>query len=46
MRMLHTMLRVGNLERSIQFYRNVLNMKLLRQHDFPEVILFSLCWLW
>ncbi len=36
MRMLHTMLRVGNLERSIQFYRNVLNMKLLRQHDFPE----------
>lgn len=36
MRMLHTMLRVGNLERSIQFYQNVLNMKLLRQHDFPE----------
>lgn len=36
MRMLHTMLRVGNLERSIQFYQNVLNMRLLRQHDFPE----------
>jgi lactoylglutathione lyase len=36
MRMLHTMLRVGDLERSIQFYQNVLNMKLLRQHDYPE----------
>lgn len=36
MRMLHTMLRVGNLEQSIQFYQNVLHMKLLRQHDFPE----------
>ncbi|MDP2247780.1 MAG: lactoylglutathione lyase [Nitrosomonadales bacterium] len=36
MRMLHTMLRVGNLERSIQFYCDVLNMKLLRQHDYPE----------
>ncbi|QEY23163.1 lactoylglutathione lyase [Neisseria animalis] len=36
MRMLHTMLRVGNLEKSLDFYQNVLGMKLLRQHDYPE----------
>jgi len=36
MRMLHTMLRVGNLERSIQFYTQVLGMKVLRQQDFPD----------
>ncbi len=36
MRMLHTMLRVGNMERSIAFYTQVLGMKVLRQHDFPE----------
>lgn len=36
MRMLHTMLRVGNLERSIKFYTEVLGMKVLRQNDFPE----------
>lgn len=36
MRMLHTMLRVGNLERSIKFYTEVLGMKVLRQSDFPE----------
>ncbi|NJL00992.1 MAG: lactoylglutathione lyase [Spirulinaceae cyanobacterium RM2_2_10] len=35
MRMLHTMLRVGNLEESIQFYCDVLGMKLLRQKDYP-----------
>ena len=35
MRMLHTMLRVGNLDRSLAFYCNVLGMKLLRKHDFP-----------
>lgn len=35
MRMLHTMLRVGNLEKSLAFYCNVLGMKLLRQKDFP-----------
>ena len=35
MRMLHTMLRVGNLEKSIQFYCDVLGMKLLRQKDYP-----------
>lgn len=36
MRMLHTMLRVGNLERSLDFYTNVLGMRLLRQKDYPE----------
>lgn len=36
MRILHTMLRVGNLERSIDFYTNVLGMKLLRQKDYPD----------
>ncbi|MFQ3627849.1 MAG: lactoylglutathione lyase [Cyanobacteriota bacterium] len=35
MRMLHTMLRVGNLEKSLDFYCNVLGMKLLRQKDYP-----------
>jgi lactoylglutathione lyase len=36
MRILHTMLRVGNLERSIQFYTQLLGMKLLRTTDRPE----------
>jgi lactoylglutathione lyase len=36
MRLLHTMLRVGNLERSIDFYTNVLGMQLLRQKDYPD----------
>ena len=35
MRMLHTMLRVGNLERSLAFYCEVLGMQLLRKHDCP-----------
>ncbi|HDK37488.1 MAG TPA: lactoylglutathione lyase [Thiolapillus brandeum] len=35
MRILHTMLRVGNLQKSIDFYTHVLNMKLLRQKDYP-----------
>ncbi|MGD8784991.1 MAG: lactoylglutathione lyase [Thioalkalispiraceae bacterium] len=36
MRLLHTMLRVGNLERSLSFYTEVLGMKLLRQKDYPN----------
>jgi lactoylglutathione lyase len=36
MRILHTMLRVGDLQRSIDFYTNVLGMKLLRQKDYPD----------
>ena len=36
MRILHTMLRVGNLEQSIEFYTTVLGMKLLRQKDYPD----------
>lgn len=36
MRILHTMLRVGNLERSTQFYTQVLGMKVLRQEDYPD----------
>jgi len=36
MRMLHTMLRVGNLDRSVKFYTEVLGMKLLRTTDRPE----------
>lgn len=35
MRLLHTMLRVGNLETSIQFYCDLLGMKLLRKKDYP-----------
>jgi lactoylglutathione lyase len=36
MRLLHTMLRVGNLEESLRFYCDVLGMKLLRQQDYPD----------
>ena len=36
MRILHTMLRVGDLDRSIKFYTEVLGMKLLRQKDYPD----------
>lgn len=36
MRILHTMLRVGDLKRSIDFYTNVLGMRVLRQKDFPD----------
>ena len=36
MRLLHTMLRVGHLEKSIQFYTEILGMKLLRQKDYPD----------
>jgi len=36
MRILHTMLRVGDLQRSIKFYTEVLGMKLLRKKDYPD----------
>lgn len=36
MRVLHTMLRVGDLDRSIKFYTDVLGMKLLRRKDYPD----------
>lgn len=36
MRILHTMLRTGDLDRSIDFYSGVLGMKLLRRQDYPE----------
>ena len=35
MRILHTMIRVGDLKRSLDFYTQVLGMKLLRQADYP-----------
>ena len=36
MRILHTMLRTGDLDRSIKFYTEILGMKLLRQKDYPD----------
>ena len=36
MRLLHTMLRTGDLQRSIDFYTQVLGMTLLRQKEYPE----------
>lgn len=36
MRILHTMLRSGNLQRSIDFYTQLLGMQLLRQQEYPE----------
>jgi len=36
MRILHTMLRVGNLDKSLAFYTDVLGMRLLRRRDYPE----------
>jgi lactoylglutathione lyase len=36
MRFLHTMLRVGNLDQSIAFYRDVMGMTLFSRRDFPE----------
>ncbi len=36
MRILHTMIRVGDLPRSVKFYTEVLGMKLLRTRDYPD----------
>ncbi len=36
MRILHTMLRTGDLDRSIKFYTEILGMKLLRRQDYPN----------
>jgi lactoylglutathione lyase len=36
MRLLHTMIRVGDMQRSIDFYTGVLGMKLLRRKDYPD----------
>ncbi len=36
MRILHTMIRVGDLERSLEFYTRVLGMRELRRRDYPE----------
>jgi lactoylglutathione lyase len=36
MRILHTMLRTGDLQRSIDFYTQILGMRLLRQKDYPD----------
>lgn len=36
MRILHTMLRVGDLKRSLDFYTQVLGMRVLRQKDYPD----------
>lgn len=41
MRLLHTMLRVGDLQRSIEFYTNVLGMKLLRTSEKPGIQILS-----
>lgn len=36
MRLLHTMLRVNNLEESLKFYTEIMGMKLLRQKEYPD----------
>ena len=36
MRILHTMLRVGDLQRSLEFYTSVLGMRVLRKKDYPD----------
>ncbi|SRR5690606_4269086 len=36
MRLLHTMIRVGDLEKSLAFYTDVLGMRLLRRKDYPD----------
>ncbi len=44
MRLLHTMLRVGNLDKSVEFYRDILGMQELRRKDYPKGE-FTLCFM-
>jgi len=47
MRILHTMLRVNDLEESINFYKDFFGMDVLRQQDYPDGKVFSsLYWIW
>ena len=36
MRILHTMIRVGDLDKSLAFYTDILGMRLLRRNDYPD----------
>jgi len=44
MRLLHTMLRVGNLDKSVAFYRDILGMQEIRRKDYPKGE-FTLCFM-
>lgn len=44
MRILHTMLRVTDIDKSIAFYTEVMGMKLMRKQDTQRVDLHSLLW--
>lgn len=44
MRVLHTMLRVGDMQRSVDFYTKVLGMRLLRTSENPNINILWLSW--